>query len=83
MSKLVYTLKKRKDTDELHLFEASQKADAKDCTPQKESICGKMNKSESEANVFACQTEEAARIQAASQGRKVCGICISHLYATY
>jgi hypothetical protein len=82
MANVVYTLKKCKETEELHLFRATPTQDGK-CTPEKQSICEKMDVSESEANIFACQKEDAARISAANQGRKVCGICVSHLYETY
>lgn len=83
MKKQVYTLKKRKDTGELHLFEAYQESGSDSCIPDQESICKKMKKDESEKNLFACQNEDKARNLAANQGRKVCGVCISHLYATY
>lgn len=78
----VYTLKKKKDTEELHLFRAKPAPDNK-CTPEKESICKRMEKSESSENVFACQSEDEARKECAKIGRKVCGICISHLYESY
>ena len=42
-----------------------------------------MEKSESSGNVFACQSEDEARLECAKKGRQVCGICISHLYETY
>jgi hypothetical protein len=82
MTKVVYTLKRKKDTNELHLFEASPAEDDK-CTPKSKSICNKMSKDESSGNIFACQLEDDARISCADQGRKVCGICVSHLYETY
>jgi hypothetical protein len=79
---IVYTLKQKKDTGELHLFEATPTLN-NECTPNKISICKKMDKSESVANVFACQTEEEARQICASRGREVCGTCVSSLYATF
>ncbi len=82
MPKTVYSLKKKKDTEELHLFEAIPKEDNK-CTPKNRSVCNKMSKEESIANIFVCQSEDDARIACATTGRKVCGICVSHLYETY
>lgn len=82
MAKVVYTLKKKKDTNELHLFEAFP-AENNKCTPKNMSICNKMSTDESSGNIFACQSEDDARTSCANQGRKVCGICVSHLYATY
>ncbi|MDD2305402.1 MAG: hypothetical protein PHP53_11945 [Prolixibacteraceae bacterium] len=82
MAKVVYTLKRKRNTNELHLFEASQSEDDK-CTPKNKSICNKMSTDESSENIFACQSEDYARTSCANQGRKVCGICVSHLYETY
>lgn len=83
MPKYVYTLKKRKDTEELHLFEGEMLTDRKNCSSNKLSVCEKMNKTESAGNIFTCYDENAARIKCAETGRSVCGICVSHLYATY
>lgn len=82
MKKVDYTLKKKTDTDELHLFEADLTADNK-CIPKNKSICNKMKKDESSDNIFLCKPEDIARTECAKQGRFVCGICVSHLYATY
>lgn len=76
-----YTLKKKKDSCELHLFIGNMKPDG--CTSNDISICKKMNKSESIQNIFACYDEATARKKCAEIGRTVCGICVSHLYATY
>jgi hypothetical protein len=77
-----YTLKKRKDTEEYHLFEGDFSQEP--CTSQKESICKKMDKTESEnVNAFTCYTDEQARLKIATIGRPVCGVCTSHLYTTY
>ena len=78
----VYTLKERKETKEYHLFEAKMNNDDTACTPNKISICEKMDKNESEQNIFSCLEEQQAREKCAQEGRKVCGICISNLYAT-
>lgn len=78
----VYTLKKKEDTNELHLFRANLAPDNK-CTPEKLSICKKMDKNESTENKFACQSESESRKECARIGRQVCGTCVSHLYETY
>lgn len=78
----VYTLKKKKDTEELHLFRATPAPDNK-CIPESQSICKKMDKNESSENRFACQSETDARLECAKIGRQVCGTCVSHLYESY
>lgn len=82
MSDDVYTLKKMKDTDECHLFKGKITSTDK-CSSNAKSICKKMSKSESEKNIFACEDEDTARSMCAKEGRKVCGPCVSHIYATY
>lgn len=77
-----YTLKEMKDTGELHLFEGEMQPDGR-CSSENYSICGKMSKSESAKNVFACLDEDDARMRCAEIGRDVCGICVSHLYESY
>lgn len=77
-----YTLKKNGDTEELHLFEGEMTGE-KACNSGPISICQKMPRNVSSANIFACLDEEAARLKCAAAGRKVCGICVSHLYTTY
>ncbi len=76
-----YTLKKRKDTNELHLFKGEMTENS--CTSGSKSICEKMLKSESAGNQFQCETESEARKLCADIGRSVCGICVSHLYASF
>lgn len=76
-----YTLKRRKDTEEYHLFKGD--FSIQPCTSKNESICKKMIKSESQENAFTCFTEEQARKRIAEIGRSVCGVCTSHLYTTY
>lgn len=78
----VYTMHKRRDTHEYHLFEGEMTEPGK-CSVPVYSICKKMKKQESAQTVFACQSEAYARANAAEIGRPVCGTCISHLYATY
>ncbi len=82
MEKVVYTLKKKKDTEELHLFEAVP-SEANKCIPKNWSICNKMSKDECSANIIACQSVDDARFECAKIGRKVSGICVSRLYVTY
>lgn len=82
MESIVYTLKIKTDTQEMHLFEATPKS-GNECIPNSKSICKKMYLSESSGNKFACYNEEKARTTIASLGRKVCGTCTSHLYTTY
>ena len=77
-----YTLKRRKDTEEYHLFEGDFTNNG-NCNSNKISICKKMDNSESQGNAFACFTEEQARRQIAEIGRPACGVCTSHLYTTY
>jgi hypothetical protein len=79
----VYTLKKHKETEEMHLFEATLTEDKQSCIPKPKSICGKMAKSDGGSNVFSCQPENEARNMCATRGRAVCGVCVSSLYATY
>lgn len=76
-----YTLKKKSNTEEFHLFKGKMTEEA--CTSKQVSICEKMDKSESSGNKFTCYNEDEARKTCAEIGRAVCGICVSHLYATY
>jgi hypothetical protein len=80
---IAYTLKKRKDTEEYHLFEGIFIEENK-CNTHltKKSICGEMDKTQNEKNIFECKNEQEARELSAKLGRKVCGTCISHLYET-
>lgn len=76
-----YTLKKKNDTEEFHLFKGEMTE--KGCTSINISICEMMQKKDSEKNIFACKTENDARIECAKIGREVCGVCVSNLYTTY
>lgn len=78
-----YTLKRRKDTEEYHLFEGVFANSSPNCSSNQLSICEKMNKIESDGNAFTCFNEDQARKQIAEIGRPVCGVCTSHLYTTY
>ena len=55
-----YTLKKKKDTEEYHLFEGDF-TDSPNCNSNQLSICKKMDKVESEGNSFTCYNENQAR----------------------
>jgi hypothetical protein len=81
MESIVYCLKKRNETGELHIFKA--KLIGKACIPENESICKKMRISESEATVFTCYSEDAARMECAKQGRNVCSVCVLILDTVY
>lgn len=81
MAEKAYTLKKKKQTNELHLFEGDFSIHP--CNSESQSICKKMKKTDSIGNVFSCQKEQAAREKCAEEGRKVCGTCVSHLYSSY
>lgn len=83
MSNDAYTLKKKKGTDEYHLFIGTMNPD-NGCTSKNKSICQMMKRDEQEGNnIFACQDEESARKKCAEIGRKICGVCVSSLYTTY
>jgi len=75
-----YTLKKKKDTGEYHLFIGKMTAEG--CTSREISICGKMNKSESSGNSFGCEEEDSARKKCAKIGKAVCRDCVS-FYTKY
>ena len=77
-----YTLKQKNETEELHLF-LGKHTEPNKCTSDSTSICKMMLKTDSHGNIFACKNENDARIECAKLGRKVCGVCVSHLYATY
>jgi len=82
----VYTIRKKKDSEEHHIFEAEwiPDSDPRSCSSDLKSICQKLGRGHSAA-IGAntnCMTEGKARREAATLGRVVCGICVSHLYAT-
>lgn len=81
---LAYTLKKRKDTEEYHLFEGNLLYIKKcDTNLVKESICKMMGIDENDGNIFTCEDEDQARLRIAKIGKQVCGVYTSHLYANY
>jgi hypothetical protein len=74
-----YTLKSKKE--EYHLFKGKMTEEG--CTSNQFSICGKMDKSESSGNIFACEDEETTRKKCGKIGRKVCASCVISLYTNY
>jgi hypothetical protein len=82
MGKVAYTLKQKNGTEELHLFEG-EFTESDKCTSGLMSVCEMMAKADSSGNIFACLDENDARLECAKLGRKVCGVCVSHLYTTY
>ena len=78
----VYSLKRKKDTQELHLFEGEMTEPGK-CLPDSTSVCREMTRTESVENIFSCSPVNEARTECAAIGRPVCGTCVSHLYTTY
>ena len=82
MANILYSLIRKKNTDELHLFESTKNLDGS-CNVKNNSICKAMTLDERIENKFSCQPEDYSRVECARIGRKVCGICVSHLYETY
>lgn len=78
---VVYSLRKKEKTEEIHIFLAD-KTDT-GCVSRQNSICRKMAKAETSEQVITCLKEGEARTESAKLGRKVCGTCVSHLYATF
>lgn len=80
----VYTLKKKKDTEEHHIFEGewTDNETPRHCSVSQKSFCKKATREESSFIDRSCMSENRTRMVAAEMGRSVCGICVSHLYAT-
>jgi len=85
MTKLkTFTLKEDKATGEPHLFESSLPSAHKGkCVTGSHSICGKMEGSEHAENIFSCASAKQTRQECAEIGERVCGDCVSFLYASY
>jgi hypothetical protein len=77
----VYSLKKKQNTNEMHLFECTPSVLR--CICNQKSMCGKMDLNEPHTNEFLCVYENDARLKIANKGRQVCGNCTSQLYTTY
>lgn len=91
MTEVVYTLLRKGDSDEYHLFTGAwANAEHKSCSVSLMSVCKKMSKGERQKDrngavadpYFACEDEDSARKAIARKGRSVCGICVSTLYRT-
>lgn len=91
---MVYTFKRRTDTDEIHFFEGEWTEKEGECTVPIRSICQKMTRGSGtslrlytldsvEKINCSCNEEDLARLNAAKIGREVCGTCVSHLYKSY
>jgi len=79
-----FTLKKDNITGEFHLFEGKIPATLKGkCIAAGHSICGRMEDSEHAENIFSCASAKLARQECAEIGERVCGRCVSFLYASY
>lgn len=80
----LFSLNKRKDTGEYHIFLNKKNSENKCVFAETESICGRMTKTQSAPKaVFSCKSEDKARAECAKIGRDVCGTCVSHLYTDY
>jgi hypothetical protein len=83
----LFSLLKKKDTQELHLFITERTSDGK-CvvaSADDKSICKKLdfkNRANDDQS-FHCATANSARKKCAEIGTRVCGTCVSHLYANY
>lgn len=78
----LYTLVKRKQSGELHLFESVINDDSKCEATSNLSVCSAMNINQKGEAVFTCLVEDDARKECAKVGRAVCGNCVKNLYAT-
>ncbi len=87
LKKQLFSLLKKKDTQELHLFITRRTSDGS-CviaSDDKKSICKKLEFKDSvtDSNSFHCENADSARKKCADIGSRVCGPCVSHLYANY
>ena len=78
----LYSLTKRKDTQEYHIFLNKKKGETCQFV-EKQSICTRMEASQSDGHRFVCRDEKYTRAECAKLGREVCGTCVSHLYADF
>ncbi|UZX45543.1 hypothetical protein A6U84_25730 (plasmid) [Agrobacterium sp. 13-2099-1-2] len=83
LAKELYSLNKRKDTGEFHLFLNKRNSKAECVFVENKSICGRMTSSQSSKTLFYCEDDVKAREECAQVGRDVCGTCVSHLYTDY
>ncbi|QHF10378.1 hypothetical protein [Pseudomonas syringae] len=81
----IYSFKKRVDTGEHHIFEGEMRPPGSKpaCNAAPTSICKKVGHDDTTVWVdLNCLSEQQARLAGAVLGRKLCGTCVSHLYAT-
>lgn len=79
---VAYSFFKLKNTDETHIFKGRFLDET--CNIKYVSICKKVDRRTDEViKIKSCLNENETRSKAASIGRDICGICVSHLYTTY
>lgn len=79
---IAFSIRKYSETEEFHIFEGRFTPDG--CSTNRYSICEKFDRrDENVIGIATCLDEGETRKKAAELGRKVCGICVSHLYTTY
>ena len=81
MAQELYTLGKKKNTGEYHLFRSYKNAEGT-CMVYTPSICKEKEHSDTSSYSFTCEDENVARKKCAEIGRLVCGTCVSDLYKT-
>ena len=82
----LYSLVKKKDTGQPHLFLAKKEnQECFDDSDDNKSICKKLDFKDLKvaSNGFHCENEQTARKKCAEIGITVCGPCVSSLYADY
>ena len=80
---ITYSIRKRSESAEHHIFEGKLiNKDPLKCSSNIKSICQKVSHADTTTVRKSCLGEQDARNFAAELGRKACGICVSHLYAT-
>lgn len=82
-NEIAYSSFKYTNTNEIYIFEGRFLPE--NCNAELSSIC-KKNEDRNTKNtmvVRTCLDEDEARQKAASLGKVVCGVCVSHLYTTY
>jgi hypothetical protein len=80
---ITFSIRKLEETGEHHIYEGKlTSSDPLECVSGKNSICKKVMRSDTKHIGKSCLAEDVARKAAAVLGRSVCGVCVSHLYAT-
>ena len=82
MANIVYCLKKKFRTEELHLFKGVLNV-GNSYSYEELSVCQKMHINENIEIKFSDKPEDIARTECAELGRQVCGTCVSNLYGDY